>query len=1689
MANIDVLQIEIESNSLGASKNIQALGDALGNLKKNGTFSTAVNNMDKLRKSLQLFNGVPSNYSKIVQLKDALEKLSEVKSVSNIGTTLKKLAEGMRELGGANISTLGPKIREIAAAIAPLSEIKSGGIGTMVNGLSKIKEVTTSLDKKTIEEFAKRVETLTAKLSPLSEKMATIKTGFSGINSKARSAGAGAKQMGEDLDNASINFSSFIHIIQNAYHAINNIIQKFKQFISSAVEWDGISARFGRGFGVQAQETYAWIQRLNEEMGINVQQFMQYSSVYATMLNGFGVANEDAAKMALGYTELTYDIWAGYNDIYKSFAEAADAVRSAISGEVEPVRRAGFTIVESSLEQTAANHGLKISLEKATEAQKSYLRYLTLIDQAHDQGLVGTYAKELDTAEGLLRTASQQVKSLSQAFGSLFLPILIEIMPYMQAFVELLTDAVRWLANLFGITIQSVDWSEYNNGVGSAVENTENLGGAINGATAAAKELKNATLGFDELNVISPPASSGGGSGAGNSGSGFNDLDVDSLWDDSIFANIGSQVDAIKEKLEGWMPVIGTIAGALGALTLVGLVGSIGNAIEKMNLLGKTAAGLATLVVEAVLVFAFADNYLESGNLLSLLGEAIVTAGGGYLAFKAWGDKGVVAALAVSIAAQLVAITMNLADGGVEMDDPQLWLQAAFTSALGGVAGGWLSYKGLIKMPTGKGIGLGVLAGVSLSLTAITIGDVSADGKVTGSNILTALGSTLAAAGFGFTVGGPWGALIGAAVGIALNVIGMVVASVSKNAEKALKDDLSSRFGKIELDENELKFYVDKITAIPRSVTINQNVWNEKLGEYEIQTMTVSVDLALGTFKDENALLQTIQDRVAALEKELDSKNIKIVLGMEVSHDDYSATIDSYVSAAQEYLDQYYLTTNIALDITGADTDGSLATALDTFYLENTAKLSDLGAKLKTTVSDAFVDGEWIPDKLEEARKIQAEIQEVLSYISDVEYRATMQNLTLEVTGDLLTPESFSGVLNGAQEAIEDKLATLEEVKMSQLKVAIMEYDANIAAGVSEAEAKAIYDQTVADIEAAYEAGVVEVEYGTVEFGLDTIKTAFETEIKRAKDEGWFNYEEKINLALSLIPPQIDADDYGDVYLYIQEMMGSVSSFYKEETEKISPEVKQNLSNLLAQMEPTIADYNKIAEECKKAGKAVPQNVREGLNDYNELKALTGDAQAINYMLGKQFSTDPVFINTLATMEGAGAVIPDSIKEGLTNNLDVLEDAAAGTVTILSDGVALGTYDVTPALVDNMEELGVNLSEGLLSGAESGMEGEKKGWLEWALWPWNWFKKENEINSPSKLFKRGGGWLVEGLWDGVNNSKFIKNISGVWDWISDIFKGNKDDPAEFIVKPKNESSSWWKNVKSWWGKKVGEVESFKTNVANTSGTWWNNTKKWWSDKVGDVDSFKTNVVNQAGTWWSNVKQWWSDKVGSVESFTTNVKNQGSTWWSNTKKWWSDNVGTGESFKTNVKNQADTWWSNVKTWWSGKTGNAGSFTVSVQNTASTWWENVKTWWNNTVGELKMKIKTPTVTVKWNYDIPEWQKTVASFLFDKKALPKLDVEWKADGGFVNEGQMFIAREAGPEMVGRIGSRNAVANNDQIVTAISEGVYSAVIAAMSGNSNQGDQNINIYLDGKKITASVEKHQKERGANLMTGGMAYGY
>lgn len=87
---------------------------------------------------------------------------------------------------------------------------------------------------------------------------------------------------------------------------------------------------------------------------------------------------------------------------------------------------------------------------------------------------------------------------------------------------------------------------------------------------------------------------------------------------------------------------------------------------------------------------------------------------------------------------------------------------------------------------------------------------------------------------------------------------------------------------------------------------------------------------------------------------------------------------------------------------------------------------------------------------------------------------------------------------------------------------------------------------------------------------------------------------------------------------------------------------------------------------------------------------------------------------------------------------------------------------------------------------------------------------------------------------------------------------------------------------------------------------------------------------------------------------------------------------------------------------------------------------------------------------------------------------NVTYKAAGGFVQTGELFVAREAGAEMVGTIGGHTAVANNDQIVEGISAGVYNAVSAAMGGGQNVS---VKVYLDSKEIKAGQQRLARAMG------------
>lgn len=788
---IDTLEIKIQSNSSKAAEGIEELSIALGELKGNGAIGVAVKNLERLADALKSLTPVTSNANKLSALAKSITELSNAGSITKVVNQLNKLPGALRGLSGLNIdNSLGNELKSLATAMGPLSQVKAGGIGTIANALTKLQKIDLDairFDDTKIKNFVAEIKKLDDAIGPLSTKMTTIGSAFKAVTSGATSAGKSVKGFGSKVNATTLNLASLITVIQGVKAALMPIVNLLSSTISEAIEWDGVAARFGRGFGNQADEVYSWIQRLNQEMGINVQQFMQYSSVFSTMLQGFGVGVEDSGKMALGYTELIYDIWAGYNDVYKNFGDAADAVKSAIAGEVEPIRRAGFTIVESTLEQTAANHGLEISLEKATEAQKSYLRYLTLVDQAHAQNLVGTYARELNTAEGLMRTFSQQLKSLAQAFGSLFLPILVKVMPWLQAFVELLGEAIRRVAAFFGIEIQPVSWGGASDGLSgiadsadTATDSLDNAAGAAGSAKKAVEDLKKATLGIDELNVISPPnensGSGGSGGGAGGAGGGlgaFEDLDVGSLWDESIFDQIQFEVDEIMGKLkEALTAITAVISGFMLAIGTI-LVVSGANIPLGLALMAVGAIGLVAVIAENW--SGMSDQLAKTLTIITAVLGGFLLAIGAFLVFSGV-NVGLGAALMVAGAVSLAtAATINWKF--LEGD-----LKNALSILTGIVSGGLLAMGALFAF-TGVDVPLGIAL-----MAAGAVGLATAIGlnwDAMSAPMRTAIGTLEAIVGGGLLAFGAILALTGANIplGVAMIAAGAIslVSAVALN--------------------------------------------------------------------------------------------------------------------------------------------------------------------------------------------------------------------------------------------------------------------------------------------------------------------------------------------------------------------------------------------------------------------------------------------------------------------------------------------------------------------------------------------------------------------------------------------------------------------------------------------------------------------------------------------------------------------------------------------------------------------------------------------------------------------------------------------------------------------------------------------------------------------------------------------
>lgn len=224
---------------------------------------------------------------------------------------------------------------------------------------------------------------------------------------------------------------------------------------------------------------------------------------------------------------------------------------------------------------------------------------------------------------------------------------------------------------------------------------------------------------------------------------------------------------------------------------------------------------------------------------------------------------------------------------------------------------------------------------------------------------------------------------------------------------------------------------------------------------------------------------------------------------------------------------------------------------------------------------------------------------------------------------------------------------------------------------------------------------------------------------------------------------------------------------------------------------------------------------------------------------------------------------------------------------------------------------------------------------------------------------------------------------------------------------------------------------------------YNEFKDLNEDIAGYIDKDDGHVKSKWEKWLDDFKDKASEKW---EKFKTDVTDWISGSWDAIKKGLND------------------LWNKFKKWWNDN--------MSKYFTKDYWKEQAQ---NAINGLSNIHINTPHIKWEKGEESTGWiAKTLSAIGLDTR-LPKLNIKWYADGGFVDEGQMFIAREAGPEMVGTINNKTAVANNDQIVKGITEGVMIGVAKAMS-NSKDNTVVIEATGDTEGLINFITFKQKER-------------
>ena len=777
MADVDItsLSVEISAESQGAELNIDKLTAAISNLRTKGNVTKVVNSLGKLAGSIATLKQASAGMSGLDKITSFLNGLSNVnttasaKSINTVVNAIKKIPAAVSGLNGVDFYSMSGSITQLTNALAPLSILDASNLkalGSAFNAIGKVPDLTDKLKATDLDSFASSCQKISAALTPLASQLDKVGNAFAKlppqlskvVTQANRVTAANEKQrksylsLSSQMNGFMRNMAKLVSLKAIAEY-LGNAVAKFNDFYEA-------TDLFHNAMGNLSGEADTLISKMQGLLGVDPTKAMTYMATIQSLGTSFGLTSDKAYILSKNLTQLAYDEGSYWN---KDVAETFTAMSSAISGEIEPIRRLGIDLSQARLQQELLALGFNKQVSSLSQADKAVLRYIAIMKQTAN--VQGNLAQTIQSPANQIKILKAQLDMLAKSVGSLLYPAMKSILPPLIAAVQLIREFVEWVAKLMGVKVVFTDFTKSADsvgGIGDAMDDT------AKSTKKAAKALKDYTMGFDELNIIDPTqGSSGSGSGA-SAGNILGDVDL-SGYDmfKQYNEELAKQIDASKQKIKDMLPFIGAVSAALALWKITNFLTDIATAISKMTDLQKLALSLATVVVEASLVFNFAKGYASSGNPLELLGEVVSAAFGSFVLWRTIGADGITLGMGIAFVASLAGLTYALGTGEANLGDASTWIQAALTTAFGSITG--------ITLLTNLGVAAGTAATLSIGLA----------GLITFAGITFSLGEklkefpvldTIIAALMGI-FGGVAGAGVALLVGASLPVAGAVAAA------------------------------------------------------------------------------------------------------------------------------------------------------------------------------------------------------------------------------------------------------------------------------------------------------------------------------------------------------------------------------------------------------------------------------------------------------------------------------------------------------------------------------------------------------------------------------------------------------------------------------------------------------------------------------------------------------------------------------------------------------------------------------------------------------------------------------------------------------------------------------------------------------------------------------------------------